>query len=191
MSLPPPHRSRLFLAAIPSEEQRRFLFDLREQIEAQEGESWARRWRWVPPEKWHLTLRFFGEVSKERIPTLKEALQKGLKGVVPFSWTLGGISGFPRPSAARVLFVGIQQGRNHLERLGSELEKALIPLGFPPEQKPFSPHLTLARAKKGKIRVPSIDCLSASTPLKNLHLMESLIPSPQLGYRSVLEIPLQ
>jgi len=102
--------------------------------------------RWVPPEQNHLTLRFLGEVPLPALAALKKVLS-GLS-FPAFPLELRGVGHFPpgrRPP--RVLWVGI--GENpHLVRLQQAVELAVQEVGIVPEERPFSPHLTLARLKE-------------------------------------------
>jgi RNA 2',3'-cyclic 3'-phosphodiesterase len=103
--------------------------------------------RWVPPEQNHLTLRFIGEVSPDQLAAIKGALS-GIS-FASFPLTLQGVGHFPPGRRLpRVLWVGIRPSGALLE-LQQRVEQALTALGIPPEERPFSPHLTLARLKEG------------------------------------------
>ena len=99
--------------------------------------------RAVPPRNWHLTLRFLGATDAER----RARLVDGLRSIVAdaFDLSFGGLGAFPRPARATVLWVGIDQGASALKELAAEIEQAARTAGFAPEEKPFSPHLTLSR----------------------------------------------
>ncbi|GFO58862.1 RNA 2',3'-cyclic phosphodiesterase [Geomonas silvestris] len=102
--------------------------------------------RWVPPDQNHLTLRFIGDVQPPTVSALKTALS-GLS-FAPFQLELRGVGHFPpgkRPP--RVLWVGIGENAQLL-RLQQAVESAVQQAGIAPEERPFSPHLTLARLKE-------------------------------------------
>jgi 2'-5' RNA ligase len=106
--------------------------------------------RWVKPQAMHLTLRFIGaEVPAEKVDPIREALA-GIEAQA-FDVTLGGVGRFPpsRKKAPRVLWVGIQAAPALLT-LHDAVERALEPVGFKPEKRPFNPHITLARLKTHK-----------------------------------------
>lgn len=104
--------------------------------------------RWVAPNQFHLTLHFLGDVETERMPAIIEALNT--VDVDTFSLTLEGVGRFPPGrGAARVLWVGIHPDPELIE-LHRQVEHTLGILGFVPEDRPFSPHLTLARFKEPK-----------------------------------------
>lgn len=98
----------------------------------------------VRPESWHLTLRFLGETSRERLDMLVRALEEAPLGAA-FTLVFSGPGAFPRPARAAVLWVGVAEGADALRTLAAEAETAARRAGFPAEERPFSPHLTLSR----------------------------------------------
>lgn len=100
--------------------------------------------RWVKREQLHLTLRFIGETEKNQF----DALDAAFKTLTfsPFELALEGVGQFPPKREPRVLWVGVR-GSDLLNDLACDVEAAVVRLGFPPESKPFSPHITLARLK--------------------------------------------
>lgn len=98
--------------------------------------------RWVPPDQIHLTLRFLGEVDEEGIASLKQALEE--IRFDPFPLALLGVGHFPQGHHPRVLWAGVEPS-SPLDDLYGALERALEGAGFPPEERRFSPHITLAR----------------------------------------------
>jgi len=103
--------------------------------------------RWVPAGNLHLTLKFLGELDAKRLPALEGALTEALLGHAPFSLALRGAGAFPSPERARVIWVGAGTGASEVSALAASVEAALTPLGFSPEERPFSPHLTVGRVK--------------------------------------------
>jgi len=112
-------------------------------------ESSGRAVRWLRPGGIHLTLRFLGNISEERVPELASSLAEAASRTAPFQLALGEPGGFPSVRAARVLWLGLTGELSRLRLLHSRLEGSLSNLGFPPEKRPFSPHLTLGRARPG------------------------------------------
>lgn len=98
--------------------------------------------RWVPREQLHLTLRFIGEVDARLQDKIVTALR--LVQGEPFDLALRQVGHFGRPG--RVLWVGMDPPPQILV-LQREVEAALVRAGIPPEERPFSPHITLARLK--------------------------------------------
>lgn len=100
----------------------------------------------APP---HLTLKFLGEVPEDRVGEVGRALERGLHGATAFPVTLRGLGVFPSRSRPRVLWVGIAQGAPELTELARRVEVAMQGLGFPPEERPFSAHVTVRRYRPG------------------------------------------
>jgi 2'-5' RNA ligase len=102
--------------------------------------------RWVPPENMHLTVRFIGHVEDARVPEVLDALQPPL-AIAPFDLELGECGVFPSSGPPRVFWIGLASGFPALQTMHEEFNRRLQPLGFTPEHRPFSAHLTLARIK--------------------------------------------
>ena len=102
--------------------------------------------RWVDADKMHLTVRFIGHVDDERGAAVLEALQPPL-AIAAFDTALGECGVFPRSGPPRVLWIGLQDRLSSLKAMHEEFNQRLLPLGFAPEDRPFSAHLTLARVK--------------------------------------------
>ncbi len=103
--------------------------------------------RWVSPESLHVTLKFIGEAAPEKVEEIKAALH-GLQAA-PTEVAFSGAGFFPTARAARVFWIGIEADP-HLAALARKIDDATRVLGIPSEQRPFSPHLTLARAGSGR-----------------------------------------
>jgi 2'-5' RNA ligase len=105
--------------------------------------------RWVPTENMHLTVRFIGYVSDERLRSVIETVSQPLERE-PFEIELGGCGRFPHRGAPRVIWVGLTRGLQPLAALHDEFNRRLAPLAFEPESRPYSAHLTLARIKDAR-----------------------------------------
>jgi 2'-5' RNA ligase len=99
--------------------------------------------RWVLPEGMHITLKFIGETDSERMNSLRAALA-AIRSAQPVVMHFRGLGFFPHERQPRVLWCGVEASPN-LAELAADVERALEPLGFPPETREFVPHLTLAR----------------------------------------------
>jgi 2'-5' RNA ligase len=102
--------------------------------------------RWVNDDKMHLTVRFIGHVDDERAGEVLETLRPPLP-IAAFDIAFGGCGVFPRSGPPRVLWIGLKDGHPCLQVMHDEFNRRLLPLGFAPENRPFSAHLTLARVK--------------------------------------------
>jgi 2'-5' RNA ligase len=103
--------------------------------------------KWVDPANLHLTLEFLGEVTEDRIVAVRAALGRVAGGHAPFELGMAGIGGFPSLGRPRVLWAGVSHGLRELGLLAADVERAMAPLGFPPESRPFSGHVTLGRVR--------------------------------------------
>lgn len=104
--------------------------------------------KWTLPEKVHVTLRFLGETSDTQTQHLAKDLHRIGAETAPFSLQLGGMGVFPNWRRLRVLWVGIEGESAALHRLQQAVEAAAQAAGFAAEDKPFAPHITLARMGK-------------------------------------------
>ena len=102
---------------------------------------------WVPADRLHLTVRFIGEIDDARAAAVGTALEPPLN-VAPFDLTLAGAGAFPKSGSPRVLWVGVASGREELVAAEREISARLARLGIPEEERPYSPHLTLARVRE-------------------------------------------
>ena len=102
--------------------------------------------RWVRPESLHITLKFIGEQKSEQAEAVSERLRQ-VEGR-PIDIRLGGHGFFPTAKSPRVFWIGIQAGPE-LAALAANIDAGVAELGIPREDRPFSPHLTLARGGGG------------------------------------------
>ena len=108
-------------------------------------EKTCRGARWVRVEGMHLTLKFIGEAQEEKVEQIRRTLAE-VRNVSPVEIGFRGTGFFPNAKHPRVFWAGIEATPN-LGELASEIERRLEALGIPSEQRPFKPHLTLARFK--------------------------------------------
>ena len=100
----------------------------------------------APGENWHITLRFLGDSSQLQLDTLLFRLGE-VDWPSGFTLVLGGLGAFPRPEKATVLWVSVDSGHQVLLAIAPEVEEAAVASGYPPEDRPFHPHLTLSRIR--------------------------------------------
>jgi 2'-5' RNA ligase len=132
---------RLFVAVELPPEVRDALSALQQELRPRGGPGV----RWVRPEGIHLTLKFLGGVPRQQVPLVEEALGRAASGQTAFGLSLGMPGFFPSPRRPRVLWVGIEGEVEQLTALARRVEEEMSALGFPAEERPFAPHLTLAR----------------------------------------------
>ncbi|MGD0507121.1 MAG: RNA 2',3'-cyclic phosphodiesterase [Terriglobales bacterium] len=110
-------------------------------------EGFAPEARWARPESLHITLKFIGEQTPDQVAAITERLRR-VEGS-GFEIRSAGYGFFPTAKAPRVFWIGIHAGPQLVE-LASNIDAATAELGVPREDRPFSPHLTLARAGGGR-----------------------------------------
>lgn len=111
----------------------------------------------VKPQNIHVTMRFLGNISPSMVTSIHEEMKKTLFS--PFAVEIKGLGAFPKPRYARVIWAGIRDGADKLENIFNQLEPRLQMLGFRPDSKGFSPHLTLARVKTGRNKAELLQCI--------------------------------
>lgn len=103
--------------------------------------------RWVRPEGIHVTLKFLGSVPPARVDAIRDALARAADGAAPFSLRPEGVGSFGGRRNLRVVWAGVGGDRDALGALEARVQSSIAVLGFPPEQRPFNPHLTLGRVR--------------------------------------------
>jgi 2'-5' RNA ligase len=105
---------------------------------------------WVRPEGIHLTLKFLGSIHQEDVEGISRAIGPVLSSWNPFEVRIQGMGGFPSSRNPRVIWVGLDRGKDTLQSLQQAIEKKMAELSFPAEERPFSPHLTLGRVRSSR-----------------------------------------
>lgn len=103
--------------------------------------------KWVRPEGIHLTLKFLGSISRDDVERISQSIAPAIAGWEPFEVRVQGMGCFPNPRNPRVVWLGMDRGKENLISLQQAVEKRMAELSFPPEGRPFSPHLTLGRVR--------------------------------------------
>ena len=148
--------------------------------------------KWVKVANIHITLRFLGEVPEEKIELLRQVLPKGGRGIVPFTISVRGMGIFPELSRPRVIWVGMESVGKKMEQLYSQIETVVRDLGFPPETRAFSPHLTVGRVKQLRDRAEWVraigkreDILLGETEVDCFYLFQSILKPQGPEYRKL------
>lgn len=106
--------------------------------------------RWVAKDNIHLTMKFLGEVEDVQIPAVCRAVQQVAAANPAFEVELSGVGAFPSAARPRTLWVGIDGGAAELIALHERLDAALAELGYRPEERRFSPHVTIGRLRNSR-----------------------------------------
>ena len=106
--------------------------------------------KWVAPANLHVTLKFLGSVREDRIVRAQAAMDEVAGEFAAFEMSVSGLGVFPSPRRPRVVWVGIETGREQLIALGKAVEDRLVKAGFKKEDKPFKSHITIGRVREGR-----------------------------------------
>ncbi len=148
---------RAFIAVEISEEQRKKLTEFQSALEKCGADL-----KIVEPENLHMTLRFLGEISEQELEKAKKGLQFAVSGLQSFSLSIKGAGVFPNLNYIRVVWAGVEKGKEELssiaEKINSEikvgekdaLRSASSVSRFARDERGFSAHITVARAKTAK-----------------------------------------
>jgi 2'-5' RNA ligase len=140
-----PEQIRSFIAIELPEDAKKGLARLRKEL----GRDEHKFVKWVDPTGIHLTLKFLGNIPSKQVAEITEAIEEAAKGISPFHLEISGLGAFPSLRQARVFWVGVGGEMDRLSRLQQNIDSALAALGFAKEERPFVPHLTLARIREG------------------------------------------
>ena len=158
---------------------------------------------WVRPASMHLTLRFLGDMPDESIDPLQIAIQQAVSVHHPIPLPLERLGVFPRPQQPRVLWVGPSESWDQgpdaqkLAAMHRTIEDCCQAANFAPDNRPFNPHLTLARIKEGERHVGQALAQSGMmdqmvgigiVPIEAIVLMQSELRSTGSVYTKLWEV---
>lgn len=156
---------------------------------------------WVRPANMHLTLKFLGQIERKQAAAVGEALASIASQHSAITVCLGALGAFPGMQPPRVIWVGLHAPAA-LAEIASQVEQAAVALGFAAEARPFTPHLTLARARRDAApahlagvaqvlaqRLPTQP--AQQTSLSELALFESQLKAGGAVYNSVVRSSLR
>jgi 2'-5' RNA ligase len=113
----------------------------------QELRSYRLHIKWVRLQSIHLTLKFLGNIQKDKVPRISEMMAAAAKGTQALALTAKGIGVFPTIRRPRVIWIGLSGDTAGLLELQKDLEEKLAAIGFPKDKRSFKAHLTLGRVK--------------------------------------------
>ncbi len=114
--------------------------------------------KWINPENIHITLKFFGNTPESDIPAIKSSLLDASRGLCEFDVTVKGCGTFGSPRFPRVIWLGLENS-DRLKTLYNKINYELSKVGVKPDERSFSPHLTIGRVKH----------------IKNLYALDALV----------------
>lgn len=128
---------------------------------------------WVAKNNFHLTIKFLGDTPKNKVASLSEALKECCDTMSAIDCRITATGVFPDNRFPRVVWVGIENGSEHLAGLAQKIEDALGGLGFKKEKREFKSHITIARVKN------ILDYQQFTASLQ--HINEAFSPIPFLA----------
>jgi 2'-5' RNA ligase len=185
---------RLFVALEIPAAVRDNLATLLTELRVISQQSADKRPRWVRPENLHVTLKFIGEVSHPKLDDIRGALST-VHSDHPVTLDFRGLGFFPDKKHPRVFWAGMDASPN-LKPLAAGIEQSLEKLGIPREQRPFTPHLTLARFQppgvSEKLRAAIQKNIArdfGSLRTNKFHLIESKLKASGAEYTTLQSFP--
>ena len=136
---------RTFVAVLLDEELRSRIFEVQQRVR-----ELAPDVKWVAPESFHVTLKFLGDVRRDRLCVVQSAMDEIARKLTAFDLSITGLGVFPTPRRPRVIWVGVEEGRERLVALAKDVETRLVKAGYEKEDKPFRSHITIGRVREGK-----------------------------------------
>ena len=149
---------------------------------------------WVGRDNFHVTLKFLGGVEAPRLDAVAAALAEAGRASGPFDLAVSDLGAFPSRTRPRVLWAGIDDGAA-TAALASHVDRVLAPLGFPPEGRAFSAHVTLGRVRAPRPNPRLAEALSGGAfgrqRVDRLSLMRSELSPRGARYTELAALPLQ
>jgi 2'-5' RNA ligase len=183
---------RLFVAIDLDEASRLAIAEEQTRLKASIEQGRGSSLRWVKPEQMHLTLVFLGNVTDDRSPAVVDTMRAAVP-YRPFDIELRGIGVFPPRGAPRVLWLGLQRGAADVIEVQRLIAARLTATGVELEQRPFQPHLTLARWRESSPadraraeRIGRTDVLTRVT-VRAITLIHSQVSSQGSKYSALCE----
>jgi RNA 2',3'-cyclic 3'-phosphodiesterase len=155
--------------------------------------------RWVPVKNIHLTLVFLGDVVAASLEALKAMLGSEITGHRSFEMTVGRLGAFPSLRKPRIIWIGVSAPPDLLS-LQHSIAQGTVHLGYPAEDRPFSPHLTLGRVSKNAspeqvrkigeiLEIEKIETLG-TMPVASVNLYQSDLQPGGAVYTRLHSVPL-
>jgi len=180
---------RLFIAVDLSEEQKEQLLELQKRLMQDINGV-----KWVNATGLHITLKFLGEV--ENIPEEPwKPLLKAINNFKPFKVSFQGIGAFPSLRKPRVIWSGVNEGKEQLRELSRSIDNVLKEHGFSPEKKEIIPHVTLGRIRKNEKGIsltPVVgkheEFYTPNSDVNYINLYQSILSPKGASYKSLQKI---
>jgi RNA 2',3'-cyclic 3'-phosphodiesterase len=156
--------------------------------------------KWTDPEGTHLTLQFLGNIDAGKVSRITAAMEAAVSDIRPFRLIISGMGVFPSPARVRVVWVGLKGDVEILASLQKRVEEELKPLGFAPETRAFTPHLTLGRVRDearpeerqglGRLIGGTEDNIETAFDVNSVHLFRSQLRPTGAVYTRIATVEL-
>ena len=173
-------KTKLYITIDPNAVEKQALSCISQELRAQFRSGLVNTWEML-----HITLHYFGEVPEDRIADIVLSMKKIAAGLKNFTM-LTGRPGFFGPKDSATVWIGLTEGAEELSTIHAKLEKLLAKAGFPAEDRPYTPHVTLGR----EIDVNAFDPPVGETQLASVNLSAhalTLLKSRVVGGKPVYE----
>ena len=142
--------------------------------------------RWVNPHTIHLTLFFIGDMPESRIAQINQVLSLIAEPYPAFTLTVENLGTFPNPKRPNVIWAGVKESEHKLADLVKAVNAGMAQSGFPPEQRKFTPHLTIGRVNRRTSREDSA-AIGAEVARAAVGLLGTVAVTEMVLYRSILK----
>ena len=141
---------RTFIAIEISDHVRRELAKIQDVLRAANADV-----KWTAPENLHITIKFLGDTPPEKLAEINAVLDQTARAFRSFDLEIGELGAFPSTHAPRIIWAGVTRQADQVAAIAAMIEAGLAPLGFPKEERAFTAHITLGRARSphGKPRL--------------------------------------
>ena len=157
--------------------------------------------RWIPEDRWHLTLKFLDEITAVQVQSLSALLSDLCRQVLPVSLCLQSGGVFPRRQNPKIFWCGLGGEVNNVVSLANQINARCLPLGFSMEEKSFKPHITVGRMNRNFRREKAGNysdhfCKLLSTfrsgvfVIREIHLFQSRLEPNGAHYTVLKSFPL-
>lgn len=184
---------RCFISILLPEEIKKEMSDIQTRFRSSGSDV-----SWTKPDGMHLTLKFLGEIEEKGLAKIEESLNMAACGISPFLLTVLDTGVFPDLRRPRVVWLGLKEDGTNLTRLQRGIEKELETIGFPPEKRRFSPHVTLGRIRSNKnlgrlLHIMEEEKISdpGTFRVSNVHLMKSDLRPAGAVYSELYSVTLK
>ena len=152
--------------------------------------------KWIEPPNAHITLKFLGDTSLEKISGIQKMIQAVASRISPFTIEFQEIGAFPQLEHPRIIWIGLKEHQNIIKDIAQQLENELASLGFPKERRDFSSHITIGRVRslRGKAelmeRIQEVTVPHLTQEINCLTLFQSTLTPQGAIYKILFQSPL-